>query len=518
MSNWRPQRALLSVTDKTNLETIASFLVNRGIELVSSGGTAQYLMQKGLPVTPVEQLAGTPEAFGGRMKTLSFNIMSGILFDRAKNCDVEEATTLGISPIDIVICNLYAFEDAVKKDASEKELVEKIDVGGPTMLRAAAKNSSNVLVLCDIADYENILNEWERDGSVGEQTRFNMAAKAFERTFLYDLAIYSKWRKLSPQAPTHGQALRYGENPHQAALVLPIQNHGATHSLAMTKPLQGKELSSNNLLDADAAWKAMSELSWNFSEQKSVCVVKHGNPCGMAVHKDGLQALKTAWQCDPVSAFGGILAFSFEIDETIAKFFDDKFIEVLIAPAFSASAREILKTKKNLRLLEVDAKTLNEGEWTLRSVHGGVLWQEEDEESFSTFKNMTNTNLSDEKIALARFGVIATKYLKSNCLALVDEHEGALRIAASGCGQPNRLDCLTLLIAPRARAANINVENCVLVSDAFFPFRDSIDAAATYGVKTIIQPGGSMRDQEVIEACNQHNIAMAFTGTRHFRH
>lgn len=518
MTNWKPQRALLSVTDKTNLETIASFLISKDIELVSSGGTATYLQEKGFPVTPVERLAGTPEAFGGRMKTLSFNIMGAILFDRAKAKDVEEASTLGLAPIDIVICNLYAFEEALTKDATTQELVEKIDVGGPTMLRAAAKNSSNVLVIPAPEDYQDVISEWETSGTVSEKTRFSMAAKTFERTFLYDLAIFSKWRAIAPEAKTSGVALRYGENPHQQAIVLPIKNHQGVTSLATVKPIQGKELSSNNLLDADAAWKAMSELNHNFADQKSVCVVKHGNPCGLAIDKEATTALTTAWDCDPVSAFGGILAFSFEVDEKIASFFSDKFVEVLIAPSFSANALEILKSKRNLRLLAVAPKSMTDAEWTLRSINGGLLWQTEDEHTNSEFKNVTSKNFGDENIALARFGIVATKYLKSNCLALIDEKDGAIRIAASGCGQPNRLDCLTMLAIPRAKTANVDISKCVLVSDAFFPFRDTIDAAAEFGIKAIVQPGGSMRDEEVIGACNEHGISMVTTGMRHFRH
>lgn len=515
---FKPRRALLSVTDKTNLDKMANFLVSKGIEIVSSGGTANFLSERGIPVTPVEKISGSPEAFGGRMKTLSFNIMGAILFDRTKEKDVEEAMTLGLTPIDIVICNLYAFEEAVKNDASEKELVEKIDVGGPTMLRAAAKNSSNVLVIPSPDDYEAIMNEWESNGSISEATRFAYACKTFERTFLYDLAIFSKWRKLTNDAPTHGQLLRYGENPHQQALVLPVQNHNQTVNMATTKPLQGKELSSNNLLDADAAWKAMSELNWNFPEMNAVCVVKHGNPCGLAVHKDTMKALTIAWNCDPVSAFGGILAFSYEVTKEVASFFSDKFVEVIIAPKFSVEARELFASKKNLRVMEIAPKQPQAGEWTLRSVNGGLLWQDEDETVVENFKNVTTEQFSDQNISLARFGVVATKYLKSNCLALIDEHDDAIRIAASGCGQPNRLDCLTMLAVPRAKAMNIDLSKCVLVSDAFFPFRDTIDAAAANGIKFVVQPGGSMRDDEVIEACNEHSMAMVTTGMRHFRH
>ncbi len=518
MSNWKPQRALISVTDKTNLEKIAKFLVRKGIELISSGGTAKYLSENGISVTPVEQVAGTPEAFGGRMKTLSFNIMGSILYDRQNSLDVEQATTLGLLPIDIVICNLYAFEEALTKNLNQNELVEKIDVGGPTMLRAAAKNAANILVIPSSDDYEMIINEWERDNTISEQTRFALATKTFERTFLYDLAIFSKWRQLNSEAPTTGQTLRYGENPHQKALVLPTQNHSSSSSLASSKPIQGKQLSSNNLLDSDAAWKAMSELKISFPNIHAVSVVKHGNPCGLAVHPDKSKALQVAWDCDPVSAFGGIIAFSFEVDEQLALFFKDRFVEVLIAPSFDLKAREILETKKNLRLIEISPKTQGQNEWTLRSVHGGLLWQDEDELNAQDFKNVTQSLFDDEMLSKAKFGVIAAKYIKSNCLALIDSCDGAIRIAASGCGQPNRLDCLTLLAIPRAKASNIDITKCVLVSDAFFPFRDSIDAAAVNGIKWIVQPGGSMRDQEVIEACDQHGIAMVTTGIRNFRH
>lgn len=518
MTNWKPQRALLSVTDKTNLEVMAAFLIDKKIELVSSGGTAKYLQEKGFAVTPVEEIAGSPEAFGGRMKTLSFNVMGAILYDRNNANDIKQATELGLKPIDIVICNLYAFEESLTKKLTQNELVEKIDVGGPTMLRAAAKNAANVLVIPESSDYSSVIEEWKRTNTVSEKTRFELATKTFERTFLYDLAIFSKWRQANDQAPSTGQSLRYGENPHQKALVLPTQNHRSTISLATSKPIQGKQLSSNNLLDSDAAWKAMSELTWSFPNLNGVCVVKHGNPCGLAVHHEKLKTLQVAWDCDPVSAFGGILAFSFEVDEEIAAFFNDKFVEVLIAPAFSAKAREVLSSKKNLRLLEISPKAERQSEWTLRSINGGLLWQDEDELTAKEFKNVTTNQFDDQDLCLARFGVVAAKYLKSNCLALIDSVDGAIRIAASGCGQPNRLDCLTLLALPRAKAAQIDISKCVLVSDAFFPFRDSIDAAAASGVKRIVQPGGSMRDQEVIEACNEHGISMVTTGIRNFRH
>lgn len=518
MSNWKPKTALLSVTDKTNLEHIARFLIDKGIELISSGGTAKYLMDRGINVTAAQEIAGTPEAFGGRMKTLSFNIMGGILFDRQNQGDVEQAATLGLKPIDIVICNLYAFEEALTQDLNLQELVDKIDVGGPTMLRAAAKNASNILVIPSSDDYELVMNEWQRDHTVSEATRFALASKTFERTFLYDLAIYSKWRQMNPSACTTGRELRYGENPHQKAVVLPVQNHGSKSSLAMVKPIQGKELSSNNLLDSDAAWKAMSEITWSFPHLNAVCVVKHGNPCGLAIHCDKEKALEVAWNCDSVSAFGGVLAFSYTIDQKIAEFFSDKFIEVLIAPSFDNEARKILSSKKNLRLIELSPKSENQNEWTLRSIHGGLLWQDEDEVSSTNFINVTKISFDDEQLAKAKFGVIAAKYLKSNCLALIDSFDGAIRIAASGSGQPNRLDCLTMLAIPRAKAANIDLSSCVLVSDAFFPFRDSIDAAANNGIKWVVQPGGSMRDQEVIDACNEYAMAMVTTGIRNFRH
>ena len=518
MPKFEPRRALLSVTDKTDLEIIAAFLISKKIELISSGGTASYLAEKGFLVIPVEKVAGSPEAFGGRMKTLSFNIMGAILFDRDQEVDRAEASQLGIAPIDIVICNLYPFEEALKRDATETELVKEIDIGGPTMLRAAAKNAANVLVIPAPEDYAAIIEQWKREGEISLETRFSMACKTFERTFLYDLAIYSKWRQLAPQANSCGKVLRYGENPHQNALLLPVQNHSHRTCLAQAKPLQGKQLSSNNLLDADAAWKAMSEISWNFSQQNVVCVVKHGNPCGLALHQDAIKAFKIAWDCDPVSAFGGVIACSYEVTHEIADFLQDKFIEIMIAPSFSVQAREILSQKKNLRLLEAPPKNAGAKEWTLRSINGAILWQDEDELTAQEFKNITDQEFDSAHMELAHFGVVATKYLKSNCLALIDQCDGGIRIAASGCGQPNRLDCLTMLALPRAKARNIAVEKCALVSDAFFPFRDTIDAAAGHGVKYIVQPGGSMRDKEVISACNQHGIAMLMTGMRNFRH
>ncbi len=510
------KRALLSVTDKTGIVELAKSLAASGIELISTGGTAKTLIEAGLKVTPIEVITKNPEAFGGRMKSISFQVGSALLFRRGHDGDEAEAKALNIGPIDLVVCNLYDFEGTSTGKHSLDEKIEAIDIGGPTMIRAAAKNFSAVACLTDPNDYAELSASLKRDGGLSLAERTRLAVKAFQRIAAYDLAIASHLTQ--ELSGPEGGKLRYGENPHQKASMIPIRNTSSTQALAQSTALQGKEISYNNWLDADAAFKCVSELNAKFEGYASVAIIKHGNPCGVATQRTGIEALQAAWNADAISAFGGILAFNFSVTQEQAEFFSDRFVEVILAPSFSEEAKQIFSKKKNLRLLTCPMKALNATEWTARSIHGGLLIQEEDRIREISLKSVTKREFPSGLRDLAKFGVIVSQYLKSNCIGLFQKLGSGFVSAASGVGQPNRLDCITRLVEPKAAEMKIATRDCVLVSDAFFPFADSIEACARLGIKTIVQPGGSVRDAEVIEMCDRHQIAMAFTGERHFRH
>ena len=508
------KRALVSVSDKTGIVPFCQFLHSKGIELVSTGGTAKTLSENNIPYTPIEKITGNPEAFGGRMKTISFQVGSALLFRRDHEEDLIQAKKLGIESIDLVICNLYPFEKTAREEKPLAELIENIDIGGPTMVRAAAKNYQFVTCLTSPDDYFEIQEELKATDTVSLQTREKLALKAFTQIASYDLSIAIE---LSHRLK-HGRSLRYGENPHQRAALLEINNTESQNNLAQGKILQGKEISYNNLLDADQAYKCASELSVD-AQGDAVCViVKHGIPCGVAQHQNLLLALEMAWDADSISAFGGIICFNQEVTEPVALWLKEKFIEVVIAPSFSESAQKVFATKKNVRLLACRLKNPNDKEWTVRSINGGILCQDEDQGISTEFQNATKIRYPDGKKPLLKFGLIVTKYLKSNCIGIFSEKNGGLAIITSGVGQPNRLDCITRLIASRLKEKNADLKDAILVSDAFFPFRDSIDAAHEIGVKYIAQPGGSIKDPEVIAACDEFGISMVMTGKRHFRH
>lgn len=504
-------RALVSVSDKTGVIELCQFLKKKGVEIVSTGGTAKTLEGAGIAYTPIEKITGNPEAFGGRMKTISFQVGSALLFRRKNPQDIKEAEALGIKPIDIVVCNLYPFDEVVRKNLGTEELIENIDIGGPTMIRAAAKNYESVAVLVDPSDYAPFMERFSETTGSATEMRAALSVKAFQVIAEYDLRI------ASVLTSTFGKGLRYGENPHQKAVMMPFKNHGSKAGLAQAKVLQGKEISYNNWLDADPAFKLCSELKNEF--KKAACViVKHGTPCGVAIHDQLFNAFELAWNADSVSAFGGIIAFSETVDESLAQNIAGRFVEVVIAPSFSDGAKKVFAQKKNVRLLETPLKTKGAGEWCVRSINGGVLVQDEDELTDQNLKCVTKTQLKSGYEEVIRFGTISTKYLKSNCIGIFGRVEGGISVLVSGVGQPNRLECITKLVAPRAKEKKLDLKDAVLVSDAFFPFRDSIDACKSLGVKTIVQPGGSIRDEEVIQACDESGIAMVFTGNRHFRH
>lgn len=520
------KNALLSVTDKSHLIPLAQKLHDQGVRLISTGGTFKALAAAGLPVTPVEELTGNPEAFGGRMKSISFQIASGLLFRRGHAQDEIEANKLNIPKIDLVVCNLYKFEDCVGKNEAEEKLVEEIDIGGPLMIRAAAKNYASVTVLTDPSQYDKFTAHFAELRGTSVEFRRQLACEAFDRIARYDVAIAEELgTRFNPErvekfvSLTKVQDLRYGENPHQKGTWYQWRN-AETTGLGGARVLQGKELSYNNLLDADAAWKSMSDVHTLFNSGFTAAVIKHGNPCGFAHGTDALDTLAEAWKGDETSSFGGVLALSFEVDLKVAQFFDERFIEILMAPFFTLEAKDHFTKKKNVRLLELPIRARISQEKTLRSFHGGVLIQDEDESlaEASTFLTKTQKKFAEAQFQLVNFGVLACKHLKSNGVALVGERNGTLALLGAGMGQPNRLDSLHLLAAYRAAKKEANFADLILISDAFFPFADSIEAAHKYGIKYIVQPGGSIRDQEVIQKADELGMAMLFTGERHFRH
>jgi phosphoribosylaminoimidazolecarboxamide formyltransferase/IMP cyclohydrolase len=519
------RRALFSVSDKEGLIGFARFLEQRGVEILASGGTAKKLTESGIPVTPMEKITGNPEVFGGRMKTISFPFASALLYRRDNPEDVATAKKMGVEPIDLVVCNLYPFQEAQKRGASDVELVEEIDVGGPTMIRAAAKNHAHVAVSTNPAEYADLMAEIEKNnGALSLETRKRLAVSAFRLLAGYDSSIAAELsaRFLGEEvhylALDQGRKLRYGENPHQAATFYRDPQFGSEISIASADILQGKALSYNNLLDADAALRSVSDAFYAAgADRPAVAVVKHLNPCGLATGRDALEALQLAWEGDPVSAFGGILAFTHPFTKACAEWLGDKFVELIVAPAVDPDALALLAKKKNLRVLLCPPRKPEMKERMLRSVYGGVLMQEEDEGLDQEFKNVTKVAFPEEKLALAAFGVMTTKHLRSNAIALVRANAGNFQLIGAGMGQPNRIDSIKELAGPRALQKG-KLDDLVLISDAFFPFADGIEAAGELGIKFIVQPGGSIRDEEVIAAADKQGMAMVFTGRRHFRH
>lgn len=518
MSKIQIKRALISVSDKSNLSVLVAFCTKHQIEVISSGGTAKALEALGLKVTPIQEVTGNPEAFGGRMKTLSFQVSSALLFRRGHQEDETQAKELNIQAIDLVICNLYPFKEVMKRGGSLEDMVENIDIGGPTMVRAGAKNFASVCTIIDPMDYEKLLEE-AIDGSISLDFRKKMAVKAFGHTAQYDSLIAQTLEKEilgeSRQVVVdmeQERVLRYGENPHQKAWVYA----DGTNGLAGAKPLQGKALSYNNMLDADAAYRSCVDMNTALPNKHAVSVIKHLNPCGAAVADTQLKALQMAWSGDPISAFGSIICFNQPVEKDTAWFFKGKFIEVVIAPDFSEEALWFFSKKKNVRLLKLDMKDLSQQN-IIRSIDGGFLVQQEDSGLDSEFKLATKTEFP-AKNDLLRFGTMVGKHLKSNAITLVKETDGVFHLIGAGMGNPNRLVSTEQAVEKAFENGYKDLSDAVLISDAFFPFRDNVDLAQKYGVKALVQPGGSIRDPEVIEACDEHGISMVFTGRRHFRH
>ena len=542
-SEGRIERALISVTDKTGIVEFAHALVeNFGVEVISTGGTAKVLEEAGIPVTPIEEFSGFPEIMDGRVKTLHPKVLGGLLARRDSKKHMAEAEEHGIKMIDLVCVNLYEFEKTVAQpDVTFEDAIEHIDIGGPSMLRSAAKNNDSVTVVCDPADYDAILEEMHvHGGATTKNTRRRLAAKVYTRTAAYDTAI-SMWlntylelqdEAIDPDDPfdipsvfgmqlTKVQDLRYGENPHQTAAVFRFgsdfeQLGSSPNPLVGAEQIQGKELSYNNFLDADAAWNAVREF-----DEPAVVILKHQNPCGSAVADDVTTAYDRAFACDPKSAFGGIIAVNREVPLSLVEHFADvnkQFVEVLIAPSYTPEALERLSRRQNLRVLATGGAE-GHAKLELRSVDGGMLVQCVDtvDEDPSEFTCPTSRKPTDQEMRDLLFAWNVVKTVKSNAILVAKDQAGI----GMGPGQPNRVDS-ALLACERAEDAcermGVEPTGFVAASDAFFPFRDNVDVLAEHGVTAIIQPGGSVRDDESIKACDDHDIAMIFTGTRHFRH
>jgi phosphoribosylaminoimidazolecarboxamide formyltransferase/IMP cyclohydrolase len=526
------RRALLSVSDKTGIVELAKHLANKGIEILSTGGTAALLRETGIPVKDVSEHTGHPEIMDGRVKTLHPKIHGGILGRRELDKEVMEKHE--IAEIDLVVVNLYPFSQTVEKaDCTLEDAIENIDIGGPTMVRAAAKNHNDVLIVVNPSDYTRVIAEIENNDGVEYKTRFDFAVKAFEHTAHYDGMIADYLGK-QLNSIEHGcddscdlehsvfprtfniqmqkkQDLRYGENSHQSAAFY-TEHVIQEASVSTAVQLQGKALSFNNIADTDAALECVKEF-----EEPACVIVKHANPCGVAISDSLDKAYDLAYQTDPTSAFGGIIAFNRELDgETAETIIARQFVEVIIAPKISEAAKAAFSKKQNVRVLEC-------GEWMgqltdghdFKRVNGGLLVQERDFGMVEAdeLQVVTKRTPTDEQLKDLLFTWKVAKYVKSNAIV----YSKAGQTVGVGAGQMSRVYSAKIA-GIKAADENLEVEGCVMASDAFFPFRDGIDAAAKAGIVAVIQPGGSMRDEEVIAAADEHNIAMVFTGMRHFKH
>jgi phosphoribosylaminoimidazolecarboxamide formyltransferase/IMP cyclohydrolase len=514
--------ALVSVSDKTGVLDLARGLVQLGYRLLSTGGTARMLAHAGLAVTEVAQYTGFPEILDGRVKTLNPRIHAGLLARRDLPEHMAALVQHGIDPIDILVVNLYPFEQTVANiECTFDDAIENIDIGGPAMLRAAAKNHGSVAVVVDPADYGAVLEELKAHGRVGSALRFELAKKVFAHTARYDGAIGNYLTSLDDKLkPTpfpatltrqwvKVQDMRYGENPHQGAAFYRERAVGAG-LLAGYAQLQGKELSYNNIADADAAWECVRA----FGEQPACVIVKHANPCGVAVAGDAAAAYSKAFQTDPTSAFGGIIAFNRPVDAACAQAVAKQFVEVVIAPAYDAAAREVFAAKQNVRLLTVAAGSAV-NDYDFKRVGGGLLVQSPDLATLQPgeLKVVTEKQPTAQQMDDLLFAWRVAKFVKSN--TIVFARDGMT--LGVGAGQMSRIDSASIA-SIKAENAKLSLQGSAAASDAFFPFRDGLDVVVDAGATCVIQPGGSMRDAEVIAAANERGVAMVFTGVRHFRH
>lgn len=512
------KRALISVSDKNGIIELASALHAQGIEILSTGGSAKLLQENGIAVKQVSEHTGFPEIMDGRVKTLHPKIHGGLLGRRDQDAQVMQQHD--IVPIDLLVVNLYPFENTIAQaDCTLPMAIENIDIGGPAMLRAAAKNHNDVAVVVDSTDYAQIIEQLHNQRGLSQQLREQLAAKAFAHTAAYDGAIANYLSVAFAQSETQFpekltlQAhkkydLRYGENPHQLAAFYSVNQKGA--NIANAKLIQGKALSFNNIADSDAALQCVMQ----FADVPACVIVKHANPCGVSVAHSVLESYEQAYQTDPESAFGGIIAFNQSLDaDTAAKIIAQQFVEVIIAPEITADARAILETKGNVRVLQCGALITEDKTLEIKQIAGGLLLQNQDVQLYDTLKVVTECQPDEGQMQDLLFSWKVAKYVKSNAIIYA---KNQMTIGV-GAGQMSRVNSARIA-AIKAQHAGLDVAGSVMASDAFFPFRDAIDNAAKDGIKAIIQPGGSMRDEEVIAAANEHGIAMVFTNMRHFRH
>lgn len=509
----------MSVTDKSGLVEFAQGLASTGAELISTGGTAKLLREAGLAVKDVSEVTGFPEMLDGRVKTIHPRIAGGILARREKREHLEALAEHGIPEIDMVVVNLYDFAAAAAKEgATVDELIENIDIGGPTMIRAAAKNYQDVAVVTAVEDYEPLLEELEATGRLSLKTKWDLARKAYALTARYDTAITARLARIEVDGVKYveepeelpatlalvlprRQSLRYGENPHQRAALYGRGQEGVANG----EQLHGKELSYNNLVDLDAAWQLVCEFG-----APAAAIIKHTNPCGCAEQANLTDAYRKAYEADPVSAFGGVLAFNRDVDEETAAEVAKLFVEAIAAPGFTRKALSVLSSKKNLRLVKIAGGM--KPEVTLKSITGGVLAQTSDTVTLDepNAKVVTERQPNEAEWTALKFGWKVAKHVKSNAIV----YARAGQLIAAGAGQMSRVDAVKV----GAMKAVLPLEGCAVASDAFFPFPDGLEAAAAHGATAFIQPGGSVKDQEVIEAADKLGVAMVFTGLRHFRH
>lgn len=501
------KQALISVSDKSNLLEFAKFLVEQEYKILSTGGTYKHLQDNGIEVTEVKDVTGFPEILDGRVKSLHPAIHGGIMARRADENHMATIAEHGINPIDIVIVNLYPFFEKMNTGLSEAEMIEFIDIGGPSMLRSSAKNFYDVTVVTDVNDYETVINEIRENGATSIETRKLCAGKVFNLTSAYDAAISTyllgeDFPQFLESSYEKVMDLRYGENPHQkAAYYVDKTKNGAMKDFEY---LQGKELSFNNIRDMDLAYKVVSEF-----EETTCCAVKHSTPCGVAIGENVLEAYEKAYECDPMSIFGGIIAFNREVDGKTAVELNKIFLEIVIAPSFTEDALEIFKQKKNLRIIKV--KNPVSDKVTYVKVDGGLIVQSTDNQFSTELNVVTTTQPTEKQMTDLVFAQKIVKWVKSNAIVVATNGQAY----GIGGGQTNRIWAAQQAIARAKEKVN---EDLVLASDAFFPFRDVADYAAENDIKAIIQPGGSIKDQESIEACDEYGIPMVFTGMRHFMH
>ncbi|MGD9809411.1 MAG: bifunctional phosphoribosylaminoimidazolecarboxamide formyltransferase/IMP cyclohydrolase [Deferribacterales bacterium] len=510
-----PKSALISVSDKDGIVEFAKGLKKHGVKIISTGGTAKLLAESGVEIIEIGEFTGFPEMLDGRVKTLHPKVHGGILNVRDNSEHQATMKEHGLEDIDMVVVNLYPFEATVAKGAEHDEVVENIDIGGPSMIRSAAKNHKFVTIIVDNGDFDRVLAEMDNGGTELD-TRIDLARKAYSHTGVYDSIIASYFnKKLGVKFPEEiaiparkKQGMRYGENPHQdsAFYVKPLVNEA---SVSTGKQLQGKELSFNNIADIHATLELVKEF-----KKPAVAIIKHTNPCGCAIGESVSEAYDKALECDPVSAFGGIVGVNREVDRDLADKLANIFLEVVLAPSFSKEALEVLAPKKNLRLIELgDITGGRDNELDIKNVTGGLLLQDRDLHEIDDIRSLnvpTDRKPTDAEYEALDFAWIVAKHVKSNAIVYTTED----RTIGVGAGQMSRVDSSKIA----ASKAQKELKGTVMASDAFFPFRDSVDEAAERGITAIVSPGGSIRDDEVIAAANEHGIAMVFTGVRHFKH